>query len=275
MLNKHTTFLSLIALCTSALLTGCGGGGVESDEDFLASVRESAKTDARQVESPGLIDPNVEYPAKIELETNQLDMGYIPLGEPTSTEVLIHNRGKEPLKMGNIKTSCACTTGKMENNIIAPGETGKLIVTVDPSKFAGVEVTKVLTIYSNDPVDTQLFLAVKSTISGELIMSAENFDFGTIKAGESATQSIIVKQTRPETVAVKEIIYPQGSHDSITVSVKEVPASEWENPEHAEHELIAQIGPDLEPGVYTLEVMVLFEHERYQQFTFPINVTIN
>ena len=272
--NKNIFFRSILAISCSTLLTGCGGAQVESDEDFLASVRNAASQEMGESENPGLIDPNVQFPAKIELETDYLDMGYIPLGEITQKEIRIYNRGKKPLIMGSIDSSCACTTGVMEKSIIAPGESEKLIVTVDPRKFEGVEALKALTIYSNAPIDTQVFLAVRSRISGELKRSAESFEFGTLSTDESAKQSIIVTQTRPETVLVKEIIFPKGSSEFITVIVKEVPESEWKDPERAEHELVAQVVPGLKPGNYTLETMVLFDHERYQQYTFSVNVIV-
>lgn len=61
---------------------------------------------------------------------------------------LIKNEGDAPLVITRVIASCGCTTPEWTREPIAPGKTGELTVTFDPTGRPG-EFTKTVAVYSN------------------------------------------------------------------------------------------------------------------------------
>lgn len=80
---------------------------------------------AREVDSSG---------AKINLDRNFYDFGEInQYGGTVTTYFTITNTGTDTLTIGNITTSCSCTSADVADKEIAPGEQTKLTVVFDPN----------------------------------------------------------------------------------------------------------------------------------------------
>ena len=271
---KHLLIKIFLMILTTTLIMGCGKDSYQSDEEFIAEMRDKAQNTNLEGSEAGLIDPGSGAKPVIEMDLEEIDMGFISLDKPFVKEFPIYNRGKADLHIGNIVSECSCTMGFVDNKLIPPGESDILTILIDPNQINEFTTTKTLSIYSNDPITTQLNIEVTSKIKGEVLFSAKTMYLGPLQMGESAEQSIHMTQTQAEALTVQQITLAQGTPDSITLEVQEVPQSEWKNQELAEHKLILRVAPGLHKGVHKFTATLKLNHKFYENYEVPITITI-
>jgi len=96
------------------------------------------------------------------------DFGKIAEGEKVACIFTFDNKGKGPLVISSVKTSCGCTVPKYDTKPISPGSTGIIEVVFDSSGHNGRQ-TKTITVKSNASKPIVLL-----RISGEVITSTNN-----------------------------------------------------------------------------------------------------
>ncbi|MCH8329161.1 MAG: DUF1573 domain-containing protein, partial [Nanoarchaeota archaeon] len=69
---------------------------------------------------------------KIEVTPAFYDFGDIPY-ELVEHTFFVKNIGEDILEITRISTSCGCTKGTIDKELIEPGETANLLVTIDPN----------------------------------------------------------------------------------------------------------------------------------------------
>ncbi len=79
------------------------------------------------------------------------DLGKMPQ-QKLETVYTIRNTGNQILKLGRVYTSCDCTKGSVDRTEVPPGETAKLIVTMDPAQdnLYG-KIRRDIIVETNDP----------------------------------------------------------------------------------------------------------------------------
>lgn len=84
------------------------------------------QTPAPQPAPEGVALPNLDLPSPSH------DFGLIP-GRPDVAHVFaVQNTGTADLEIGNLVTSCGCTTAELSSSVIPPGQRADLTVTFDP-----------------------------------------------------------------------------------------------------------------------------------------------
>lgn len=96
------------------------------------------------------------------------DFGKITEGEKVACTFTFENRGKGPLVISSVATSCGCTVPKYDTQPISPGSSGNIEVVFDSSGKNGHQ-TKTITVRSNASKPIVLL-----KISGEVITSTNN-----------------------------------------------------------------------------------------------------
>jgi Protein of unknown function (DUF1573) len=96
------------------------------------------------------------------------DFGKITEGEKVAGTFIFENKGKGPLVISSVSTSCGCTVPKYDTQPIGPGSSGSIEVVFDSSGKNGRQ-TKTITVRSNASKPIVLL-----KISGEVITSTNN-----------------------------------------------------------------------------------------------------
>lgn len=223
------------------------------------------------------IGENIENSAKIEIETgNTFDMGVIPNDKETTKKLKIYNRGKSPLNLRFIQTSCACTQGTIPpgQEIIPPGGEGHILVTVFPTRVAGFYSEKTLTIYSNDPKNSPLELKVIARVDPEFSIEPENIDFGEINKGSTKDLTIIITQKNMKKPLEIYKIYERGLPESIpndiTYSIKKI-----ENTNTPQYSLTLRVEPNIAPGEFNRMFFISTNIDRYPEVPIKVKGKIN
>lgn len=86
--------------------------------------------------------------AVISFRDYEHDFGKVAEGEKVSSIFTFENKGKGPLVILSVTTSCGCTVPKYDTKPIDPGSTGTLEVVFDSSGKTGKQ-SKTITVRSN------------------------------------------------------------------------------------------------------------------------------
>lgn len=158
-----------------------------------------------------------ENSAKISFETKEHNFGTIPeeIGN-ASCEFVFMNTGNTPLVLNKVTASCGCTTPSWTKEPVAPGKTGKVVVTYKAQGRPGA-FHKSITVYSNSKDGAEMLL-----IRGEVTPRSKNpevaypYDLGDgIKANKREIKISALKDNEVK----KEIISIYNSGKS-AVEVK-------------------------------------------------------
>ncbi len=90
------------------------------------------------------------------------DYGTITQGADGNCEFKFTNKGKEPLVLSNVTSSCGCTVPVWPREPIAPGKSGSIKVKYDTNRV-GV-FTKSITVISN-AANTPVMLQIKGNVT--------------------------------------------------------------------------------------------------------------
>lgn len=73
-------------------------------------------------------EPVVKVGEILNLKESEFNFGKIPQGKPVTHTFEFVNTGKTPFSLENVQASCGCTTPEWNKNVVAPGETSKIVV---------------------------------------------------------------------------------------------------------------------------------------------------
>jgi hypothetical protein len=118
--------------------------------------RIPAQTPAPQPAPEGVDVPQLQMPSASH------DFGSIPRNPVVTHIFAVQNTGTADLRLGNLVTSCGCTTARTSSSVIPPGQRADLTVTFDPN-FHEIEGEAVRLVWfaTNDP--TQPWIEVRIT----------------------------------------------------------------------------------------------------------------
>lgn len=105
---------------------------------------------------------------KIEISASFFDFGEVEHGQVLERSFVVKNTGQDILKIKSVRTSCSCTEGKIEKNIIEPGQETNLLVTYDTGAMSGPHgkgrQERIIFIQSNDPLNSQVEVKITALV---------------------------------------------------------------------------------------------------------------
>lgn len=132
------------------------------------------------------------------------DWGIVkPKDNPLNAEVLLTNTGSDTLKITNVQPTCGCTNAPLRKDVLAPGESTSIMVTLAISNYDG-PIHKVIRVFSNDPSKSVVELNLKATIQRDVFVSPSSFvSFTDIKVGETSKQILEINNKSNQDVTIK------------------------------------------------------------------------
>jgi hypothetical protein len=107
---------------------------------------------------------------KLFIENTTFDWGIVPEGNERIRNVFtVANRGKDTLRITNIRSSCGCTVAEYDS-IIAPGKTGGITSEFNKAGRTGQQ-SSTLTVFTNDTENPQIRLTMRGHIKTPLSIS--------------------------------------------------------------------------------------------------------
>ena len=221
---------------------------------------------------PAADDPTGGPPI-IWIESNKMDLGLIDNYNLSFDTITVENRGKQDLKIIQIKTTCPCTQGKIDEDkaVIPPGGSAKIEIRLDPFRIGGFTSTKTLTIFSNDPQNPQVKLDVSAHVTPEFEFVPDGAaNFKTIQQGESPKVTFLLRQLNDEALAIKAITEnvprkgaaPKPNSGNFLYSYEPRPEDAWLVPGKAEYDITVQVSPNAPVGQHQSYFFVILNLKR-------------
>lgn len=196
------------------------------------------------------------------------DFGIVARGDVVVTEIDVENAGDAPLQILDAKSTCACAVPEYDRTI-APGETGKIKVTLDTIGLEGGQ-SRNIRIFTNDPENPQVDLTVR----------VESRPY--IAAQPGFARYVVVQGFEREGVIPQRLFAPDGSDFVITgitspnpalkVSFHEAEGNE-RDPRIAGKQWIVEtnLSSDAPVGALSGYVKIATTHEKQKLVPIPVS----
>ncbi len=126
--------------------------------------------------------------------------------------VKITNAGGDTLRIGGVRPSCGCTTAPLDKQVLGPGDTATMDISMDVKTKAGQQ-TKSIVITSNDSTRSNLSLVLRANVQRQMVASPDIFPLiSDVKPGAEGTSKIQLINTgeAPVTVQPPTMASPGG-----------------------------------------------------------------
>jgi hypothetical protein len=202
---------------------------------------------------------------KVEVEGGDTyDWGRVSPGQLKAT-ISVKNTGDQPLKISEVRPSCGCTAAPIDKSVLAPGETGKISVTMNATGFGAVK--KSLTINSDDPVTPAKVIFLMADIRPVMTFEPANYFLireGEGKVGVPTATSVTIVNRSEEPFTVEAPVLAAGDMKVVFEQTKPVTLKAGEK-----LELKAEITP-VKPGPVNGEVRVRTSTKENPEIIFNI-----
>lgn len=152
---------------------------------------------------------NKPEPPKIVLSEDSWYYGEVTPNERPTHDFTIKNEGKEKLIIESVYSSCPCVSLNLAKKEIPAGEETLIKTIFDPTGYEG-EVTKVLTIKSNDPENPEKKIEAKITVlrvpNPDIELSEQTFDLGTFNREEIPMIQFTISNAGDADLVIEEIV---------------------------------------------------------------------
>lgn len=126
-----------------------------------------------------------------------------PKDNPLNAEIVIGNAGKDTLKITKVQPTCGCTTAPLLKDILAPGETTSMMVTLSIGNYDG-PIHKTIRIFSNDTSQKEIDVNLKALIQRDIFVTPSSFiSFNELKVGETGKQLLIINNNSEKDISIK------------------------------------------------------------------------
>jgi len=152
---------------------------------------------------------NKPEPPKITLSEDSWYYGEVTPDERPTHDFILKNDGGGKLIIESVYSSCPCVSLDLTEKEIPAGEEGLLKTIFDPTGYEG-EITKILTIKSNDPESPEKKIEAKITVlrvpNPDIELSKQTFDLGTFSREETPTIQFTISNTGDAELIIEEIV---------------------------------------------------------------------
>jgi len=157
----------------------------------------------------------VEGP-RLKISHSQINLGAVWAYEETTRIVNVENIGNEPLVIDRIISLCTCVTTDHSTLTIAPGDEQSFRIMLEVSNYTKPEINGDVRIYSNDPNEPEVNIAVNGTIRPEYEISASKIDFGRIEDDSPKSHRIVIDQKGKEPLRIEGVSATEGLSATFT-----------------------------------------------------------
>ena len=163
---------------------------------ILASKRSGAETTVTE-----------EIPAvrpQIEVIEPTFDFGSVYEGDQVPHTFKFKNVGNAILKISRVRATCGCTTTRISNREIAPGEFGEVEAIFRTTGFTGRQ-RKTIYIHSNDPLKPVTKLELKGHVKVGVEVKPRRLVFKNVQKDTAVTRELEIKQVGEEELVLGEV----------------------------------------------------------------------
>lgn len=204
---------------------------------------------------------NLYSQPKLEIEGGSTyDWGEVtPKDNPLKGTIVLKNTGNETLEIFRVKPTCGCTTAPLSKNLLKPGESAELDVTLKITGGSGV-FTKHINVYSNDPKNKTKIIDLKTFIKRPLTIKPSGFiGLNNLQVGYLSSGSCTITNTSGENITLSNVrVSPANAGVNLKKDITLKPGEEFK--------LILSVKPQ-KPGSFRAKVQISSSHKDFPELT--------
>lgn len=127
--------------------------------------------------------------AKKMFEETEHDFGVVARGAPTEYRFVFQNIYKEDIHIAGVRSSCGCTSPRVENATVKTWEKSEVICRYNTHSFLGAKGATV-TVTIDRPYFAEVQLQVKGNIRGDVVFDPNLVNFGTVDPTNTVSRKI-------------------------------------------------------------------------------------
>jgi hypothetical protein len=197
------------------------------------------------------------------------DLGFVPKGEMATHEFQIRNEGNAPLELKQVMSSCGCTVAHFDR-VVAPGQTGKVNVTVDTTTFNG-PIAKGVTVYLNDPATPTMELTIRAKVEPFIKVKPGYARYITVQ-GENKEGKIVQTLWTPDKSPMN-VVKVESPYPFLTVRFWEAKPEERlkEIADQQQWKIEMHLSNDAPVGALTEALKVYTDHPKQKLVQIPVS----
>ncbi len=125
------------------------------------------------------------------------DFGTVESGPVVQHAFPLKNLGTETVYIESVSAPCGCTAALLSSAYLAPGEEGRVQVSLDTYGLSG-EQSKTVVVRSNDPTNPELTLTLHGTVQTDVSANPRRLYFGRLPAGAVVSRHVDVLVKHPD-----------------------------------------------------------------------------
>ncbi len=178
--------------------------------------------------------------AKALFSQTEHDFGVVARGALTRTFVDVHNTTDQTVHVSSVTTSCGCSSGEMEAQTIAPGETVRLKIEMNTRQYHGKKDSNVIVRF-DAPRYAEVRIPVRMYCRKDVVLTPGQVNFGAVDKGAGAERTVLIAYAG---VAGWQIRGVEGAGELLTANVEET----GRTAAGANYALKVTLSPDAPPG---------------------------
>lgn len=198
--------------------------------------------------------------SRIEFDHVEENFGTIMDNEVQKTAFHFTNTGRDPLIIGEVKSTCGCTVPDIVKKVYQPGESGEIKVEYNPHNKRGHD-SRSITVQTNDASQQSVKLTIKAHVKQLLILDPTMLQFGQVDKQKSKTMEIWVAG-RTEDFKVTHATTNMPEVYSVEVGDTEMREVGLEKENLRATKLVITLRADAPVGMHTAELTVRTTDER-------------
>ena len=178
--------------------------------------------------------------AKALFSETRHDFGVVARGALTRTTVQIENTTGRTVHISSVGTSCGCSSGEIDTQTIAPGESATLTIEMNTRQFHGEKDSNVIVKF-DAPRYAEVRIPVRMYCRKDVVLTPGEVNFGAVEKGAGAQRTVQVAYAG---YAGWEIRGVQGTGKLLAAKVEET----GRTASGADYALRVKLSPDAPVG---------------------------
>jgi hypothetical protein len=154
--------------------------------------------------------------AGLVFDQDPLELRPKPEDEQIETSFTFTNKGKNPIRVTGLDSTCSCLEASLDKAVYAPGEKGTGKATFKVSSFVGRH-EKTLHIYTDDPAEPDKVLTVVLEVPE--VVSIEPKLLEWVFGEEPRAKELTLKVVQAEPMKLKSV---SATRENVTIETKEI-----------------------------------------------------
>ncbi len=134
---------------------------------------------------------------------------------PLKADITLYNKGTDTLKILRVKPMCGCTTAPLNKNVIPPGDSAILKVTLNISHYEG-EINKKISFKTNYMTE-EVFLTLKADVYQPIsLFPGKYFNFALMFLGDTTISKIVLNNLSGKDITISDVVI---TPDDVTLNL--------------------------------------------------------